>query len=85
MGPLMAEPNLITTTPGTNNAINIHAYRYYVMAMKMIDAILRTNQYPFRDNNEARDDYDTSATHATDERFLLRFPAATQHTEVAAQ
>jgi hypothetical protein len=41
----------LQTTPGNLTAINIAGFRSYLTAHRIIDAILRTNQYPYKINS----------------------------------
>jgi len=49
---LTSEPSLITTTPCSSTAVNINSARQYLLALKMIDGILKANQYAHSPDNE---------------------------------
>lgn len=56
-------PSPIETTPSNNNCMNIKGYRAYIGVHRMYDAIMRTNQYPYMNNDEAPVD-DNNLSHA---------------------
>lgn len=50
----VVQDGALQTTPSNLTSININSYRAYLNAYKIIDAILRTNQYACRTSGAAR-------------------------------